>query len=429
MAAAECLTLPDYTADQTRAEVAKMIEGGRVKWNTPNPEHVVEKNETPSDFAPTPGWTFDFAKIKRRKWLLGDRLIREFVTLTAAPGGLNKTILTIEEAIAVATGRPITGAEVHERGAAWVFNNEDPIDELQRRVAAICIRFDIDKTELTDRFYINSGLTDRLVVAQTIRNATVQTPAVDALVSHIQVHDIKLFTVDPFVRWHDVEERDNSGIDFVVRQFATIAQRCGCAISLVHHTRKAPAGTSYAGDADAARGASALVYACRAAFTLAEMTPTEAQDMGIGEDRRRWYVRLDAAKGNLSPPAESATWFERASVELPNGGLNIGDGDHVGVLMPWDAPSGDFILTPDKATEILQEVDERWSGGDPFGDSHQSGERWLVNHMVDAHGIPRRHAKKVLADWLANQMVRREQVDSKRKKFGLRVPNWRGFTN
>ena len=48
--------------------------------------------------------------------------------------------------------------------------------------------------------------------------------------------------------------------------------------------------------------------------------------------------------------------------------------------------------------------------------------------MVDAHGIPRRHAKKVLADWLANQMVRREQVDPKRKKFGLRVSNWPGFT-
>ena len=39
--AAEALTLPGYTVDQTHREVARMIEGGRAKWNIPNPEHQV----------------------------------------------------------------------------------------------------------------------------------------------------------------------------------------------------------------------------------------------------------------------------------------------------------------------------------------------------------------------------------------------------
>ena len=41
LTAAEALTLTGYTVDQTRREVARMIEGGRAKWNIPNPEHQV----------------------------------------------------------------------------------------------------------------------------------------------------------------------------------------------------------------------------------------------------------------------------------------------------------------------------------------------------------------------------------------------------
>ena len=162
LAMAEGLTLPGYTVDQTRTEVATMIEGGRAKWNTPNPEHVVEESDAPAGFAPVPGWTFDFAKIKPRQWILGDRLIRDFVTLTMAPGGLNESVLTMEEAIAVAVGNAITGVDVHDRCATWVFNNEDPLAELQRRVAAICINFGIDQHELEGRFFMNSSISPRI---------------------------------------------------------------------------------------------------------------------------------------------------------------------------------------------------------------------------------------------------------------------------
>jgi len=427
IAAAEGMTLPGYTVNQTRAEAATMISGGREKWDAPNPENVVE--DISSDIAPAPGWTFDFTNIAPRRWILGDRLIRGFVTLTMAPGGVSKSTLTMEEAIAVAIGRSITGADVHDQRPTWIFNNEDPLDELQRRIAAICIYFGIDREQLKNRLYLNSGLAERIVVAKTVRNAVVQTPVVDAFKQHIREHGIGVLVIDPFVRWHDVVENDNAQIDFVVRQFASIADETGCAVSLVHHTRKAPAGTSYAGDADSARGASALVYACRAAFTLMEMSASEAMNLGIEEERRRWYVRLDNAKGNLSPPAENATWFERKSVELPNGTLNIGTGDQVGVLVPWDAPSAEYLLTPLKATEILKDVEARWNEGQPFGDDHRSGDRYLVNHIVAEHSLTKPQAKKVLKDWLKSGMLVREKFDPKGKKFGLRVMKWPGKIN
>jgi len=46
--------------------------------------------------------------------------------------------------------------------------------------------------------------------------------------------------------------------------------------------------------------------------------------------------------------------------------------------------------------------------------------------MISEYEIPKRHAKKVLTDWLNNKMVKREIADPKRKKFGLRVIAWPG---
>jgi hypothetical protein len=46
LTAAEALTLPGYTAAQTRREVASMIAGGRQKWAVQNPDHDVEAHST-----------------------------------------------------------------------------------------------------------------------------------------------------------------------------------------------------------------------------------------------------------------------------------------------------------------------------------------------------------------------------------------------
>ena len=37
LTAAEAMTLPGYTVDATRRDVAQMIAGGRAKWTRPEP--------------------------------------------------------------------------------------------------------------------------------------------------------------------------------------------------------------------------------------------------------------------------------------------------------------------------------------------------------------------------------------------------------
>jgi AAA domain len=138
------LTLSGYTVDQTRREVARMIAGGRTKWNLPNPAHEVGDRQQPLPPI-TPAFVdrLDVAMLPRRRWLLGRALLRGNLTLKIAPPGVGKSTLGIEQAVAMVTGRPITDQEVHEQTKVWIYNNEDDADELKRRLAAVLQHWDI----------------------------------------------------------------------------------------------------------------------------------------------------------------------------------------------------------------------------------------------------------------------------------------------
>ena len=73
----------------------------------------------------------------RCEWVYGDRLMRNFASATIAPG---KSSLFVAEAIAVATGRDLLGIKSRQRCRVWCWNGENPADELDRRIAAICIQ-------------------------------------------------------------------------------------------------------------------------------------------------------------------------------------------------------------------------------------------------------------------------------------------------
>ena len=251
--------------------------------------------------------------IKPRPWLLGHRYLPGYVTVTLAPGGAGKSTLTIIEALAVATGRKLTHDEVKQRGPVWLYNTEDPFDELDRRVLAAAKHHNIAANEMSDLFYSSGRAQPIRLAAESSGGVVIAENIVQSVIGAIKKRGIKLFIVDPFVRCHGVKENDNSSIDLVVQQFSRIAEETGCAISLVHHTKK---GAAMHGEMDVGRGASALASAARIAHTLYTMGEKEAKRFGVSKDRRKWYCRLDDAKANLSPPCSRMAWFERVSVSL-----------------------------------------------------------------------------------------------------------------
>jgi hypothetical protein len=97
----------------------------------------------------TPFEAFDFAKIPPRQWLYGRHYVRKYVTATVAPGGGAKTAEKIIEAVSMAVGRDfLDDSKPIERLHVWYWNGEDPLDEIGRRIAAVCVHYEIDPKEL-----------------------------------------------------------------------------------------------------------------------------------------------------------------------------------------------------------------------------------------------------------------------------------------
>jgi AAA domain len=252
------------------------------------------------------------------------------LTLKIAPPGVGKSTLGIEQAVAIVTGRPITGQEVHEQTKVWIYNNEDDAEELKRRLAAVLQHWDIPLDEVRGRLALNSGADRPLLVAKVDRaGAVIRMPDVDACIEHIRAHQIGAFIVDPFVETHEVTENSNEQIKAVAVMFREIARAGNCAVMLVHHTAKPPQGSSdgHAGNLNTSRGASALAGVARIVQTLFSMSARDAEQHGVDEDERHLFVRLDDAKANLGLISGRASWFRRV-------GVTIANGDEVGVLVP-----------------------------------------------------------------------------------------------
>jgi len=291
----------------------------------------------------------DFNNIPRRQWLLGRRYLKGFITLTIAPGGQGKSTLTMAEAAAIASGKSITGDTVYHQGKVWIYNTEDPQEELDRRIAALALEYSLTPEDLSN-ILTTSGIDRPLILAKDSKNGPqINKVALTEVVNTIKAENVLLFIVDPFVRCHRCNENDNSAIDKVALTLSRIASQTGCAIGAVHHSKKGSANSP--GNMDTARGASSLVSAARIAHTLVGMQKAEADALKITENRSKWFVRLDDAKANLSPPGDGTRWFERISVALSNG-------DAVGVMRPALITAEQLLSDEDQ--EVIAEVFRHW---------------------------------------------------------------------
>ncbi len=276
----------------------------------------------------------DPATIPRRRWLYGRHYVRKFISETVAPGGFGKSSLAIMEALAIATGRALLGIAPDEATKVWIWNGEDPMEELQRRIIGAALHYGIDQTEIKGRLFVDTGRETKIIIAeQTKTGAIIARPIVDAVIATIRANEIGLMIVDPFVASHRVVENDNPAIELVAATWAEIADVTGCAIELVHHARKTGGAEITVDDG---RGGSALLAKVRSARTLNGMTDDEAARAGV--EYRRAYFRVQNGKANLSPPADTAEWYRLLSVDLGNGDPDH-PGDSVGVVAGWNWPN------------------------------------------------------------------------------------------
>lgn len=361
----------------------------------------------------------DASAIPARDFLFGVHYIREFVSGTAAPGGTGKSFLAQGEALSMASGQAFLGISCHDYGAGlnvWYWNLEDPHVEIERRFVAAALHHGIDTKQLEGRLYVNSGRDTPLVIASKVKDqVSIAAPVVEGLIDELRAKKIDVIIIDPFISSHAVPENDNAAIDAVVKSWGRIASQARCSVELVHHTKK------MGGEAmteESFRGAKSLVDGLRSGRVLHRMSEQDAVNLGIVDERRRYFYTM-AEKQSLAPPAADRTWFRLSSLELING-------DNVGVVEPWHPPNAfDGVTVSD-----LEAVQKLFRAGN-YRESDQSTE-WGGYAVADvlsidvgpglkakerspAQSAARAKVKQILRTWMANgQVATEERPDAKR---------------
>lgn len=344
------------------------------------------------------------ASIPPREWLLGTRLIRRFVSLLVAPGGVGKSALALASAVSLATGRDLLHEHVHHSVPAWVLNLEDPADEAHRRLAALMLLHGIAGHELHDRLFLHHGRERRVQMAEAA-GGVVAYPDQEALTREARAHGIGLIVVDPFVKSHVLNENDNAHMDAAATAWAEVAEAAGAAVLLVHHTRKsAPGATEHS--AEAARGAKSLTDAARSASLLSPMTAPEAEQLGVAAAERWRHVRLDDAKANLAPLA-AARWFRLATVALGNATPEYPHGDQVAAIEPWRPTSPWAAHSPSELNRVLDQLAAGPAPGCRYAPSRRgrTQSRWAGDVLVQQLGVNEAQAAAMVETWLKTGLL------------------------
>ena len=288
-------------------------------------------------------------------FLYGKHHMRGVVTGTVAPGGSGKSSYSMVEAIAMASGRDLLGEVPAERIRVWYHGGEDSMKILWLRFAAICIHYKIPQEELLcdGWFFMTSGTEFPLrVAAEGYTKLDINRVLLARIGEEIERNEISCVIFDPFVKMHRISEQDNSRIDQVASEFGVLADKCQCAIDLVHHTRKRPPGSTAEFGVDDTRGAGALKDALRSVRMLNPISGNDAA--GIPEAERHRYFRVGLVKANHTVMTDAKQVYRFHTVTIPN--LQQSE---VGVVTLWQAQPGasaEFAENKRRAEDIFMTI-------------------------------------------------------------------------
>ncbi|MEG3166402.1 AAA family ATPase [Sphingomonas sp. PB2P19] len=390
-----------------------LIGGGAQK---PKPE--------PVKVVATPYVWRDPTTIRPREWVYGRSIQRGHVRAILAPGAAGKTILSVGEALAMATGRNLLGQEVPGGPKrVWLWNLEDDAEELARIIQAACKHWSIGPEHIRDHLFVDSALEGailKLATSTAAEGLVINRPLVAGLTDELLDRGVDYLHADPFVSSHSANENDNMEIDSIAKEWAMVAKNAKCGIGLAHHVSKAGAAevTALSG-----RGAVALINACRSVLVLNRMGEEEARMWGIEGERRRRFFRVYDDKNNRAPPSDKSDWYTMASVSLGNG-VND-DGDNMGVVIPWSPPDAFEGVTADHLLTVQHAID-RVANAQRYRADAQA-KAWVGKVVADVFGLSadssvkadRARINKMLGTWFATGAL--VKVDGKDDKSNDRT--------
>jgi hypothetical protein len=346
-----------------------------------------------------------------RGWQLGNTFCRKFMSSLLGDGGVGKTALRYAQALSLAIGRALTGEHVFQRCRVLIISLEDDVDELKRRILAAMLHHKIDRADVKGWLFLSAP---GAVAGKLMTTDKSGRPVIGRLAANIEAvivaRKIDLVMLDPFIKSHSVEENHNSLIDDVAQVLTNLAAKYNIAVDAPHHTSK---GVADPGNADRGRGASSMKDAARLVYTLTPMSTDEAKTLGINQDDRRQYVRVDSAKVNIARHLGATKWFRLIGVPLGNGNDIYPNGDDVQTVEPWTPPATFADLSVDLLNQILTAIDAGLADGNRYTDASKADERAAWKVIVErAPNKTEGQAREIIKMWVKNGVLARYEYDN-----------------
>lgn len=222
-----------------------------------------------------------------RRWVLPDWLPRGEATALFGRGGVGKSLLALQLAACVATGRNFLGVPIPEPGSVVVLSAEDDANELHRRQVAINRALGLELRDLKAITWVpRSGQENDLVL--TGRDGTTRTtPLYARLAARVRETRACLLILDNVAQLFGGDENARREVTAFANRLTRLAQENDCAVLLLGHPAKAS-------DSEFS-GSSAWDAAVRSRWLFAR--PEEDEDApGLMDDVRV----LERVKANYS---------------------------------------------------------------------------------------------------------------------------------
>lgn len=218
-----------------------------------------------------------------------------------SPGGAGKSMLALQLAAQIAGGPDLLEVGELPTGPVIYLPAEDPPTAIHHRLHALGAHLSDEQ-----RHAVAAGL-----LIQPLIGSLPNIMAADWFDGLKRAAEgRRLMVLDTLRRFHIEEENASGPMAQVIGRMEAIAADTGCSIVFLHHASKGAAMVGAGDQQQASRGSSVLVDNIRWQSYLSSMTSAEAEEWGVDDDQRRFFVRFGVSKANYGAPFKDR-WFRR----------------------------------------------------------------------------------------------------------------------
>lgn len=327
--------------------------------------------------------------IPERNWLWPDWILKRKVSALYGDGGVGKTTLIMQLAVAVALGLNFLGEEVAQ-GPVFMLLAENEQEDTHRSLDAVTRHYGVSLSDLRGRMLIASRAAEDNALAHFLPEGISSTEVYEKILEEVRGLKPALIVLDPLSEIFTGNENVRTdAYAFVNKICRRLAQEVDAAVVILAHPSASGMTTG-----EGTSGTTGWSGALRARFYMSHAG--ERGDRALVDRRVLTRMKINDAQSG-------------AAIEL-----TYRDGVYV-----TDARNGD---APTPIDRVVDEVRVKFAAGDPWSAHHQAGHRHIVPHLQTKLGLTKEKAAKLVHQALQAGSIVEVEYDPHSHKKGLATP-------